>query len=251
MGIRKIVKENVKKSPLLHAIVQNRFTDFHHWDLNRFIREEATKILPGSTVIDIGAGELRYKHHFSHCKYKSNDLAVGDSNWDYSNIDILSSAYNIPVEDNSFDAVMLTQVLEHLEYPDQAFNEIGRILKPGGVLILTAPLSFEEHQVPHDFFRYTRYGLKSLGARNNLTLSRIMPQGGVFTNLETCFWCSVWTILPIKRHSTIRYLLSVLFLPFKFLTGLLAYCLDALDKNKSFTINYKANYINTKKIPLN
>ena len=51
------------------------------------------------------------------------------------------------------------QVLEHLKEPSIGINEMARVLKPGGQLILTTVQCWEIHQHPNDFFRYTRYGL--------------------------------------------------------------------------------------------
>jgi ubiquinone/menaquinone biosynthesis C-methylase UbiE len=68
----------------------------------------------------------------------------------------------IPVDDARFDHVVLTQVLEHVPEPASVLAELHRVLKPGGILWLTAPLFYAEHERPYDFFRYTQFGLRHL-----------------------------------------------------------------------------------------
>ena len=74
--------------------------------------------------------------------------------------DIVASVCSMPMfADASFDAVFMMEVLEHVTEPQQALSEIRRILKPGGRLILSVPFIFPLHDEPHDYYRYTKYGL--------------------------------------------------------------------------------------------
>jgi len=131
-------------------------------------------------LLDAGAGECAYKHLFDHCIYKSIDLAVGDSQWNYKNLDYIAPLDNMPIEDATFDAVLCTQVLEHLKKPMESVKEMYRVLKPGGYLFLTVPMSQEEHQVPYDFFRYTSYGLKYICSEAGFREIEVVSFGGMF-----------------------------------------------------------------------
>ena len=62
----------------------------------------------------------------------------------------------------SFDAVFLIEVLEHVADPATALAQINRVLKPGGRLVFSVPFAFEMHDVPHDYWRFTRFGLQRL-----------------------------------------------------------------------------------------
>ena len=74
--------------------------------------------------------------------------------------DIVTSVCSMPMfEGASFDAVFMMEVLEHVPEPQQALSEIRRVLKPGGRLILSVPFIFPLHEEPHDYYRYTKYGL--------------------------------------------------------------------------------------------
>jgi len=233
------------------SIINNKFVqfilyspliDYHQWRLLSFVKNQAAKIDNKAYVLDIGAGELKYKKYFNHCKYVSNDLCVGDNQWFYDEIDIKSSVYDIPVEDESFDFILCIQVLEHLEFPDLAFKKFNKILKKNGKLLLTAPLGFGEHQIPHDYFRYTKYGLKSLGERNNFKLTYIELHGGIFVNLEYMLWQSIGKLIPFRKYLVVRYLSYFLLLPFKFISGIIFNFLDLFDKKKEYTLNYNCIY---------
>lgn len=227
---------------MLQTILYSPFLDYHQWALLTFIKIEAKKLPLGTKILDAGAGELRYKKYFDHCNYVSNDLCVGDDAWYFDAIDIKSTIYEIPVENGSFDVILCSQVLEHLEFPEKAFTEFSRILKKGGRLILTAPLGQGEHQIPHDFFRYTKYGLKSLGERCNLRLIEIKPQGGIFINLEYILWQAKCVFFPFQDVAAARYFYFIIFLPVKFVSGAVFVFLDFFDKKKIYTNNYNCVY---------
>ncbi|MBK8988620.1 MAG: methyltransferase domain-containing protein [Chloroflexi bacterium] len=131
--------------------------------------EKTLQAIPaGQRILDAGAGELRYKNLCSHLHYVSQDFAQytgeGDGiglqtgTWDQTRLDIVSDITDIPVEEASFDAVMCIEVLEHVPDPISALRELTRVLRPGGVLIVTAPFASLTHYAPY-FFQtgYSRY----------------------------------------------------------------------------------------------
>lgn len=126
--------------------------------LHDFAEQAARTVPPGSLVLDAGAGHAPYQALFAHTDYETADFGqVDDLN--YAPITYVCDLADIPVEDNRYDLVFCSQVLEHLPEPGEVLKELYRVLKPGKELWLTTPLFYEEHQVPFDFYRYTRYGL--------------------------------------------------------------------------------------------
>ncbi len=126
------------------------------------------KNLPSACrILDAGAGELRFKPHCSHLQYVAQDFGQynggGDGaglqtgKWDNSRLDIVSDITCIPVDDASFDAILCSEVFEHIPDAIAAVREFARILKPGGTLLITAPFSSLTHFAPYHFCGYNRY----------------------------------------------------------------------------------------------
>ncbi len=123
-------------------------------------REVITHLAPhiSGNTLDFGAGSAKYRTIISprSSSYTTFDMMPG------AHIDVVGDALNPPFANGTFDTVISTQVLEHVEKPWVVVHEIGRILKPGGVCVMTAPFLVPYHADPHDYFRYTRQGMESL-----------------------------------------------------------------------------------------
>lgn len=160
---------------------KERLDDLARWFVTTFVQEVARSLPPATRLLDAGAGESVYKRFFEHCDYKAADLAIGEEAWNYAHLDYVAPLHDLPVGDGTFDAVLCTQVLEHLEYPRESVREFHRVLTPGGKLFITVPMAQAEHQVPYDFFRYTSYGLRSILAEAGFDVVEVRPFGGTFT----------------------------------------------------------------------
>ncbi|HEY6093515.1 MAG TPA: methyltransferase domain-containing protein [Gallionellaceae bacterium] len=159
---------------------RGKYQDVGRWYITNFVKNVAESLPQGAYVLDAGAGECVYKKYFSHCNYRSIDLGVGESSWNYSNLDYVGPLHAMPIESDTFDAILCTQVLEHLEWPRESVKEMYRVLKPGGKLFMTVPMSHAEHQTPYDFFRYTSYGLQSICKHAGFRDVAITPFGGLW-----------------------------------------------------------------------
>lgn len=154
----------------------------YYW--NEFIKDINTTIQKNQVVLDAGAGDGHWRKNLpEQIEYISMDLGVGDVNVDYSHLDIKGDLRNIPLENNSVDAIICIQVLEHLPEPWLVLQEFQRILKKGGYVYASCPQGEPQHQVPYDFFRYTKYGLKSIFETNGLKIDFIIPQKGNLTKI--------------------------------------------------------------------
>lgn len=131
-------------------------------EANRVAWIEATlkKIPEGLTILDAGAGECQFKKFCNHLKYISQDfgqytgegqVGLQTGTWDNSRLDIVSDITAIPIPDSSVDAIMCTEVLEHIPNPVEAIKEFSRLLRPGGYLLLTAPFASLTHFAPYHF----------------------------------------------------------------------------------------------------
>jgi len=135
-------------------------------DTNRqtWIKGIMERVPKGARLLDAGAGELRNRKYCTHldyisqdfCQYKGNvngapQEGLQNPTWDTSNIMIVSDIVAIPASNASFDVVLCTEVLEHIPEPTHALDEFARLLKPGGLMILTAPFASFVHMAPYHF----------------------------------------------------------------------------------------------------
>lgn len=143
-------------------------------------------------VLDVGSdGGGRYGGIFPCTEYISMDVHEGEG------IDVVGRAEDIPFPENSFDSLVCTQVLEHLNLPFESVKEFHRVLKSEGHILLTAPQWNELHEEPHDYFRYTKFGLIDMFERAGFTTITYEQRGGFYTTRGQIF---------------IRYLIDVLHL---------------------------------------
>jgi SAM-dependent methyltransferase len=153
----------------------------------------AATVPPGARVLDVGAGDAPYRELFGHVEYVTSD-------WEQSphegaaGVDVVAAADSLPVPDGDFDAVLLLQVLEHVPEPGRVIAELHRVLRPGGRLVLTAPLVWELHELPHDYYRYTGPGLEHLLRAAGFEEIVVEPRNDAFTTLAQLMTNVSWTL---------------------------------------------------------
>lgn len=207
----------------------DRYLWYFETAIEDHVKQLAAALPDGARLLDAGAGEARYKGHFPKTRYVGVDLAVGDTQWDYSGIDALADLTALPFADNTFDATLNIVTLEHVREPAAVLREIGRTLKPGGKLLLIVPQDWEVHQAPHDYFRYTRYGIRHLLEGSGFGNIQVEAGGGYFRLMGRRmlngigFFRGIW-MLPA----------AIFFAP----AGLLFPLFDGLDKDRNFTLGY-------------
>ncbi len=141
---------------LRRLLARSELFSFNLVRRDRWIALQAAQLPAGTKVLDVGAGSCPYRELFEHCDYRTQDLAPlrGDQlrHGGYGQLDYVSDLLAIPVPDGSFGALLCTEVLEHHPEPIKVVQEFARILKPGGKLILTAPLGSGIHQEPYHYY---------------------------------------------------------------------------------------------------
>jgi len=146
------------------------------------VAAEAAAIAPGSRVLDAGAGEGPYRALFAHCEYVTLDWP-GTVHPAARGADVVADLHDVPLEEASIDAVVCTEVLEHVADPALVLAELHRVLRPGGRLLVTVPFVNELHEEPHDHYRYTSHGLRGLLERAGFEGVEVAPTTGWFATL--------------------------------------------------------------------
>jgi SAM-dependent methyltransferase len=138
-------------------------------------------------LLDVGCGEKPYQHLFTHVteyigvEHEATFAATDTSR--RGGPDVTYDGKRLPFADASFDSVLSAQVLEHTPHPGELIGEMARVLKPGGVLLMSAPFSFRLHEEPHDYFRFSPHGLRELCDRAGLDVDHVEPHGGLWSLL--------------------------------------------------------------------
>jgi SAM-dependent methyltransferase len=127
-------------------------------------------------VLDIGCGLQPYRHMLGP---RVVEYVGVDRIGELTRPTIVGTAEALPVPDASFDVVMCTMVLEHVIDPRKVLAEARRVLAPNGRLVLTVPGVWPTHEAPHDYWRFTRFGLEQL-MREFGVVGELVSLGGLW-----------------------------------------------------------------------
>ncbi len=146
------------------------------YSLYKAVKREGLSYISGR-VLDAGAGLGAWTPLLitAAAEVISVDLAAA------GRPDAVADLKHLPFPDGSFDAAFCSQVLEHERRPGQILAELGRVLVPGGALVLTAPHLSRLHDAPDDYFRFTRYGLRALCEDAGLRVEKVVACGGLLS----------------------------------------------------------------------
>jgi SAM-dependent methyltransferase len=145
-----------------------------------FFLEKELKAVPETArgaLLDLGCGAQPYRRLYQHY---FRQTVTGDHTV-RSKIDAQLDIHALPFEDEAFDAVILSEVIEHVVNPMQALLEIQRVLKKGGLLFLTWPFMHPLHELPHDYARYTEFGMNHLLQKSGFQLETLTRRGDFIT----------------------------------------------------------------------
>jgi SAM-dependent methyltransferase len=124
-------------------------------------------------LLDVGCGLQQYRRYLPCSSYYGLE-------WSSSRRPtVVGDVTRIPFRDGAFDSALCTEVLEHVREPGQCLAEIRRVLKPGGAVLFTVPMTVYTHAEPYDFYRYTEYGLRYLLDKHGFEISTVRRLGGL------------------------------------------------------------------------
>lgn len=210
-----------------------RFLERYLWFFESAIEDAVSALarsLPDrARLLDAGAGEGQYRRFFPKTRYTGVDLAIGDAAWNYRGLDVLGDLTSLPFDSGTFDAAVNIVTLEHVRRPAEVLGELARVLRPGAPLLLVVPQDWEVHQSPHDYFRYTRHGLRYLLEQAGFDDLRIEAGGGYFR------------LMGRRMLNGLQFFRGLWLVPALLVlapAGLLFPLFDGLDRSRDFTLGY-------------
>lgn len=216
------IKDFIKNLPFVRKLVQNLNNEFAR---DAFVSQQLSLLKPGSLILDAGCGSQRYKKFCSHLNYKAQDFGQyivdekktlgmsgvgGVSGYEYGALDYVGDIWKIDEKDASFDAILCTEVFEHIPYPNETIKEFARLLKPGGTLILTAPSNCLRHMDPYFFYSgFSDRWYQKIISENGFEIKLLEAVGDYYS------WMSVELARTAVAHSILaKALLAPAFLYF-------------------------------------
>jgi SAM-dependent methyltransferase len=197
-------------------------------------------------LIDIGCGRMPYRQLLEPLvsEYIGLDHPISAKLYRNSNSkpDILSDARQIPVSNQSFDTVLLLEVLEHVPYPIDILKEARRIIKNNGILIISTPFMYPLHDKGFDYMRYTGLMLRYMIQHAGFKVVSLKSNGTMYEFL--CISVIVYILYRAKEMTGIlRYLLLTVVMPFALLCNIFSLPISVIcslfhTKPNRFPLNF-------------
>jgi SAM-dependent methyltransferase len=151
--------QNINFQPGLSAIFLNPF-----YIARKALFNSVRALAPSlkGKLLDVGCGSKPYRNLFTVDEYIGMEIESTQYKETKTDIDVFYDGNTFPFPDSTFDSILCNQVLEHVFNPEHFLNEIQRVLKPGGQILLTVPFVWDEHEQPWDYARYSSFALKHL-----------------------------------------------------------------------------------------
>ncbi|KQN30880.1 hypothetical protein ASE92_19270 [Pedobacter sp. Leaf41] len=203
---------------------------FYHRDLFDSFQKYAT-----GKLLDIGCGNKPYERILS--KLINNYVGVDVIQSSENKVDFLCLANNIPLESESFDTVISTQTIEHVEDPQGLINEAYRLLKANGYLIISGPMYWPLHEEPYDFFRFTKHGFTYLLQTAGFELVEVKSNGGSWSVAGQALLHAIPSAYNIKGFRGFVLRTTLKFLKTKHINSFFSK-IDEEIKDHTNTMNY-------------
>ena len=201
-------KNIIKNIPFFKTIYRNLNNQFER---DFFITNELKKIPSAHSILDAGCGNQPYREFCSHLNYKSQDFGQytmdlkkmigsegvgGTEGYKYGELDYIGDIWDINEEDNTFDAILCSEVFEHIPHPIKTIQEFSRLLKINGKLILTAPSNCIRHMDPYFFYTgFSDRWYEKFLSENGLKIESITAVGDYYS------WLAVEMARTATSHS--------------------------------------------------
>jgi SAM-dependent methyltransferase len=188
-------------------------------------------------MMDFGCGSKPYRSFFSVDEYIGVDFENEGHPHDNEQIDVYYDGKTLPFENEVFDSVLCSEVFEHIFNLNEILLELNRVMKPGGKMLITCPFVWNEHEVPHDFARYTRFALQSLVSKAGFEVIEYSKAGNFITTIAQMTTLYFFNHFkgPLRSFFVFRWVYKFIFFLMPNIGGLILN--KALPVNTSLYLN--------------
>lgn len=203
-----MLRQIIQKIPAVKNVLR-RLNNQNARDV--FVLDQLARLPAGIILLDAGCGSQRYREYCKHITYKAQDFGQyktdqktmlgsvglgGTDGYQYGKLDYVGNIWNIPEKDKTFDAVLCTEVFEHIPFPIETVKEFSRLLKDDGVCIITAPSNCLRHMDPFFYYSgFTDRWFESVLVESGMEIEKIEPVGDYYS------WLAVEVARTISTHS--------------------------------------------------
>jgi SAM-dependent methyltransferase len=210
----------------------------HNWLIYNISDQWIAKFGPHyrGRLYDLGCGEMPYKDWLLSHAEQYTGVDWGNTQHKFK-ADILANLNEqLPIQSESADTVVSFSVMEHLCEPQVFLNESHRILKRGGSMVLQVPFMWWVHEAPHDYYRFTQYGLHYMFEKAGFVNITVFPQTGFWTMWTLKF--NYQTTRMIRGPAPVRKTIELLMQIVWSVNQRVAPLLDKYWKSESETAGY-------------
>lgn len=204
----------------------------------KYLFRDLKKVIPeyaSGKLLDVGCGNKPYRNFFTNIESYTGCDVVQSSEFV---VDVICPATALKFESEQFDTVFSTQVLEHVDDHQAAFSEISRVVKPGGHFIFSVPFTWELHEEPYDYFRFTKYGIAFLMEKYGFENITIIPNGGKWAAIGQMRVNMIWSRFRNKPALAKWYKLAIKYSGLRIIFNAYYSLLDKMEFDDLLTLNY-------------
>ncbi|KKR29756.1 MAG: Methyltransferase type 11 [Candidatus Woesebacteria bacterium GW2011_GWA1_39_8] len=142
------IKLLIKANPWLFFIIERLVGSSF---LGKSASDAIKNIPEGDVILNLGSGVSVVREDVINVDFHP-----------FENVNFVADIMNLPFADNTTDAVICEEVLEHVKDPKAVVSEMYRVMKPGALVYVVVPFVFSFHSSPSDYYRWSKMGLKEL-----------------------------------------------------------------------------------------
>lgn len=211
MSIKSSLSDFVKSQSFQPGIAGLFLNPFYFIRRGLFLHIKRMAPQLSGRLLDFGCGRKPYENLFKVDEYLGIDMEHTGHEHKNSKIDVFYNGKNIPFPDESFDSVFCSEVFEHVFNLDEIIVEIRRVMKPGAQILITVPFSWNEHEVPYDFGRYTSFGITHLFTKHGFEVVELQKSGN-FATVIFQLWALYFYSIISTKNSALNFILRMLFI---------------------------------------